>query len=130
MKIDFAKLHNIGGLMVWSIETDDKRGLCGDGSNFLLMMINKSWNNGNVSPTAKPTQSTSRPNVSTPQTTSRPTEKCTELGMKMNKKDCNEFVTCTVKGGEPIYRKCPEGLYYNEIVSACDWPHNVDCPKN
>ncbi|KAF2880908.1 hypothetical protein ILUMI_25266 [Ignelater luminosus] len=29
VKANFAKEQNLGGLMIWSIETDDFRGMCG-----------------------------------------------------------------------------------------------------
>lgn len=29
LKVEFAKNYNLGGVMIWSVETDDFRGTCG-----------------------------------------------------------------------------------------------------
>lgn len=29
LKVEFAKSYSLGGVMIWSVETDDFRGICG-----------------------------------------------------------------------------------------------------
>lgn len=39
--------------------------------------------------------------------------------------DCNAFYECTF--GTTILRACPAGLYFNPILSVCDWPEDAGC---
>lgn len=38
---------------------------------------------------------------------------------------CHQFYQCV--GGTPITQTCPADLLYNEELSICDWPINVNC---
>ncbi|CAL4096918.1 unnamed protein product [Meganyctiphanes norvegica] len=71
IKSKWGKSLGLGGAMIWSLETDDFRNICGQGSFPLLSAINKVWRQGNPElPTI-----TSRPqnvtHISTLQTTIR-----------------------------------------------------------
>ncbi|CAG4935595.1 unnamed protein product [Colias eurytheme] len=39
--------------------------------------------------------------------------------------DCDKFYQCT--HGQKVERNCPDYLRFNEELSLCDWPRNVDC---
>lgn len=45
-KVKFLKQHNLGGGMVWSVDTDDFSGHCGEGKYPLLKTISSLLNNG------------------------------------------------------------------------------------
>ncbi|XP_076755931.1 uncharacterized protein LOC143426377 [Xylocopa sonorina] len=39
--------------------------------------------------------------------------------------NCSEFYVCVYR--KPIKFGCPLGLVYNDVLSVCDYPYNVDC---
>uniref|UniRef100_A0A1B0DN93 chitinase n=1 Tax=Phlebotomus papatasi TaxID=29031 RepID=A0A1B0DN93_PHLPP len=49
LKVNYVHSHNLGGVMMWSIETDDFKGFCGRGTFPLLKEINSSLLGTNVS---------------------------------------------------------------------------------
>jgi len=61
-KVQLANKYNLLGGMVWSVETDDFHGTCGDGVNPLMVAIKDELNNGgNNPPTPPPTPPTTTP---------------------------------------------------------------------
>merc|ERR1719283_250586 len=40
--------------------------------------------------------------------------------------DCDSYYACT-SGGEAVSMDCPEGLYFDPRILACNWADNVDC---
>ncbi|XP_008551324.1 uncharacterized protein LOC103573857 isoform X1 [Microplitis demolitor] len=46
-------------------------------------------------------------------------------GRYRSQTNCSEFYICLA--GSPIKFNCPRGLVYNDDVSVCDYPYNVDC---
>lgn len=39
--------------------------------------------------------------------------------------DCSKYIQCA---GEQIFHfSCPNGLWFNPKINACDWPEHVDC---
>ena len=141
----------LGGVMTWSIETDDFRGNCG-GESFPLIRTMRRVVLGNAvtpvfststtrpqhnsSSTASYTITTRNPWSSRP-TTSRPTSSwasppggktCTSEGFFRNPNDCKTFYRC-VDHGEDGFRQyeytCPARTVFNEAMQSCDWPENV-----
>jgi hypothetical protein len=41
--------------------------------------------------------------------------------------DCSKFFKCS--NGVPHEMNCPGGLYFNDNLNVCDWPHNVVCVR-
>nr|XP_034182773.1 leucine-rich repeat extensin-like protein 5 isoform X1 [Osmia lignaria] len=39
--------------------------------------------------------------------------------------NCSEFFVCVYR--KPIKFACPRGLVYNDVLSVCDYPYNVNC---
>lgn len=44
--------------------------------------------------------------------------------------DCNQYIQCFLgtKGMEPVYRRCPFGLFWDQNVLTCLPADQVDCP--
>ncbi|XP_050092519.1 chitinase-like protein 3 [Anopheles aquasalis] len=76
LKVQYAKQMKLGGVMVWSIESDDAKGVCGEGANPITSTVYKEvFGSGGATTTttSKPitTTTTARPIVTTT-TTARP----------------------------------------------------------
>uniref|UniRef100_A0A1I8QE20 chitinase n=1 Tax=Stomoxys calcitrans TaxID=35570 RepID=A0A1I8QE20_STOCA len=125
LKLDFMNSKNLGGAMLWSIETDDFLGQCGE-KYPLLKAINKkvATNTGN------PTTTTQRP-PTVSSTTSKPTVKpppstnCANDGFYADPNDCNKFYRCV--NGVRYAFTCPAGLLFDKNSSNCLWPHEAIC---
>lgn len=50
-KVNYAKTMNLAGVMIWSIESDDRSGFCGQGSYPLLSAIQRAFNTTSVTTT-------------------------------------------------------------------------------
>ncbi len=43
-----------------------------------------------------------------------------DYGLFANPDNCSTFYECD--WGTPVLQKCPDGLYWNDIIKVCDWP--------
>lgn len=125
-KIQYALVHDLGGVMAWSIETDDFLGNCGHGANPLLSEMAALMKIPIISTTQKPTTSTTE-TVCTESTTVDPDDNlpCEEYGMYRHPKNCAKFYTCNENG--VFIFSCPSGLLFDELILSCNWPDNVIC---
>lgn len=142
IKSNYALDAGLGGVMVWSVETDDFRGICGNGEYPLLTAINKVIR-GDVSPnptterltttaptTIAPTTATTIKTTVTPSPSATPPESgpildCSEDGTFRHPKNCSKFFVCNDERMFPF--ECPQGLMFDELLSVCDWEANVVC---
>lgn len=135
LKTQYALDKGLGGVMIWSIETDDFRGICNQGRFPLLTAINQAWNGGSTSSpnTTQPQQQPTTPTTQRPTTTttaSSPggsTPICNRWGNIRNPNNCATFYACIGIGHPYVVMNCGPGLYYNEKIDACDWPWAVAC---
>lgn len=122
--------------MVWSLETDDRKGLCG-AQNILTETIKAELENGVSTPQCPvrgddppPTPSTPPPPV-TPSTTSKPDDganfKCVQAGKFPYPGNCAKYIECT-SSLQRHDRDCPTGTLWNNPAQICDFPANVNCP--
>ncbi|XP_026316169.1 chitinase-3-like protein 1 [Hyposmocoma kahamanoa] len=146
-KVEYALSLNLGGIMLWSIETDDFHGQCGEDFP-MLRTINRVLRNKNVSeststpvPSNVTTEATTSASSSTesaaPTTTTEPpvTEIpedsiCKSEGFTSSPVDCSIFYLCvTGVNGEliPTLFKCPDGLHWDNTHKYCNFPDLVDC---
>ncbi|KPJ14879.1 putative chitinase 2 [Papilio machaon] len=127
-KVQYGLGKNIGGIMVWSIETDDFRNVCGKGKFPLLNAINKALGI-NITTT---TTTTTTPTVSTTtKAPNTPSESvCKSEGPTADPMDCTSFYICTVDpSGKfiPHKFKCPSNLYWDKNNLYCNYPELVEC---
>ncbi|XP_034652817.1 acidic mammalian chitinase [Drosophila subobscura] len=130
LKMKLVESRNLGGVMMWSIETDDFRGLCGE-SYPLLKTINRALGNevsgggagGGIvtpAPTPGPTQGGGGGGGGSP------AGDCSNDGYFLHSSDCAKYYQCV--GGLRYDFECPSGLYFDVITTTCTWPSQTSCP--
>ncbi|XP_058124775.1 probable chitinase 10 [Anopheles ziemanni] len=112
LKVQFAKRMNLGGIMIWSIESDDAKGICGEGQ-FPISSAVFSEVFGTTVPTVTTTtprpavttttSTTTRPTTTTTArptttTTARPTTTTTTRPTTTTTKSPNEKLVCPASG--------------------------------
>jgi len=128
IKVDYLIEQKYGGGMIWSLETDDFRGNCGDGKFPLLTVIASKLNGEIIRPTVpEEDRTTTEP---TTRQTSYPGElfKCIADGYFTDPKDCSKFYFCVSQGNGEFARhtySCGEGLAFDQERKVCDFPTNV-----
>lgn len=156
-KTDYIKKYNLGGAMVWSIETDDFRGKCGKEWP-LLNVLYEELGSGAPSSTKKSSQlegEALKQSSYEPQTPQQPQEPeqsewseapqpqqheepqepafnvqlCQTEGYVRDPQDCNKFYYCQYFDNAfvEIPFNCPASLFYNTKTGVCEWPANVQC---
>ncbi|XP_052893340.1 chitotriosidase-1 [Anopheles moucheti] len=140
LKIKYLLDLGLGGAMVWSLETDDFRGLCGGGKYPLMHEIHSLVNGGTPSPTTPPpvpAPSTTTTSASTtdnpggnPGTTRPPSDDnpCSggKIGFVPNPNHCNRYYMCLT---EDTYFEftCPAGTLFDPNLNVCNWADQVKC---
>ncbi|XP_032675832.1 chitinase-3-like protein 1 isoform X2 [Odontomachus brunneus] len=133
-KTDYIKKRGLGGAMMWSIETDDFNGLCGE--KYPLLKTLNAGIRGTIPPPRPNPDPTDKPQTERPPVTQPPTAipggVCKKEGFVRDDKDCSVFYQCVNNHGtlEPHKFNCAPGLVFNTKINACDFKDNVqDCPK-
>lgn len=138
--IEKVKLINdmdLGGVMIWSLETDDFKGNCGN-KYPLLTAVNDALNGKMTGKPEKPVATTKIPTSESPvkptttqkvETTSKSTHDpnwyfvCPGVGYYPDPQSC-DFYQCYQdgKGGiKAVKVSCPPGLCFNPGNNVCDW---------
>lgn len=113
-KGNYVNELQLGGAMVWSIETDDFKDFYGMGAFPLLRQINGIF--GNVI--------TDGPTTTTVTTTTESSD-CMESEITRDPNNCSAFFMCS--NGKRYRVECPNNLYFDLDISSCNWPWLVDC---
>ncbi|XP_055626833.1 chitinase-3-like protein 1 [Toxorhynchites rutilus septentrionalis] len=114
-KVRYLMELDLGGVMVWSLETDDFRGVCNEGTNVLMNTIYENLHNGLEPPTT----------ISTTSATKEPNQ-CSEEGMFPDPEACEKYYICTAHGNRHDFT-CPSGLHFDPVHKVCNWPELVNC---
>lgn len=125
-KCDYINRLNLGGAMMWSVETDDFRGICGQ-KYPLLTKMNEVLRGRvpsdpqpppNPPPTPKPTPKPPGP---------PPSGICNKEGYVRDPKDCSIFYYCQNANGQwnliPFH--CPDGLAFDPSILGCNYKNQV-----
>ncbi|XP_077293999.1 chitinase-3-like protein 1 [Arctopsyche grandis] len=72
LKVEYIKANNLGGAMVWSIDTDDFSGACGKGTFPLLNVLKRGLISGSTGTTPAPTTTSAPATTAAPTTTTAP----------------------------------------------------------
>jgi len=120
VKGQYISAKNLGGVMIWEIDTDDFKGIC-HGQTFPLTRAAISAMN---SPASLPAQCNSGV-ITTPSTTASPGgPKCSVNGAYYaDPADCQKYYQCV--NGQLVTLFCGPGLAFNPTTRLCDFPSNV-----
>ncbi|KAH8257943.1 hypothetical protein KR038_003363 [Drosophila bunnanda] len=139
MKMQLVDSRNLGGAMMWSIETDDFRGLCGE-SYPLLKTMNRALgrdvsggggnggggSGGSVTAAPTPTPNPGGNGGGSGGNGGGSSEDCSQNGHFMHSSDCNKYYQCA--DGIRYDFTCLDGLYFDTSSNMCNWPSEVNCP--
>ncbi|XP_068624056.1 acidic mammalian chitinase-like [Battus philenor] len=133
-KVEYGLQQSVGGIMVWSIETDDFHNVCGAGKFPLLHSINQALGTQLDSTTVTTTTISSSAQTTTTTSSTKPTNitttsgttvaptfttapntvgttvsaltVCKSVGLTADPKDCTSFYSCTLdpRGGYIAYK--------------------------
>ncbi|XP_055374396.1 chitinase-3-like protein 1 [Condylostylus longicornis] len=127
LKTRYANKYKLGGIMVWSLETDDFNGVCGE-KYPLMKAINRVLGDGSIPPNPPTTQApitdptTAAPNPTPPP---GPEFKCTENGTFRDPYDCAVFYICNNNLKHSF--RCADDLWFDIKTSTCNFKNLVDC---
>lgn len=116
---------------MWSIETDDFRGSCGE-QYPLLKTLNAGLRGGVPVPPPKEPEGTPEPEPTQrptqPPVTAPPSGVCKKEGYNRDEKDCGVFYLCQNINGalQPQRFDCPSGLAFDPQINACNYKNLVD----
>ncbi|XP_055917102.1 chitinase-3-like protein 1 [Eupeodes corollae] len=122
LKAQYAVDQNLAGVMIWSLESDDFHGICGE-KYILLKTIHSVLDNRNVVAVAgKNTQS---PQLVTQKNPSN--FKCTSdsMGYYRDPKDCSTFYFCNKETKYTF--ECPPNLNFDTELNGCNYKGFVNC---
>nr|XP_027225089.1 chitinase-3-like protein 1 [Penaeus vannamei] len=118
VKGQYARSQGLGGVMVWSLETDDFSGSCTGRPYNLIRSMTEGFLDLPFSTPVPPTAA--------PETTPEPlvTPACSEGDYYLEDIQCDRYWHCV--NGNAIPGDCSPGLVWDMAVESCSWPENVD----
>lgn len=119
LKAQYVMDNHLGGIMIWSLESDDFRGTCGEQPYPLLHEINRVLFGGNT-----PSGLTTESNKESPsEEFSCPAD--APAGYIRDPDNCSKFYYCS--GGKTHNFDCPSGLNFDLDTNSCNYSGSVKC---
>lgn len=134
-KSEFIKSMGLGGGMIWALDLDDFKNVCGCENYPLLRTINRVLRNyanpapkcvlgsDKQKPARRPIDLPELVPVTPEEPTLISTLPCMGRLFVPHKENCNQYYFCIQ--GQLELQSCPNGLYWNK--DHCDWPENTQC---
>ncbi|CAG2169598.1 unnamed protein product, partial [Oppiella nova] len=114
-KVAFLKSRGLGGVCIWSIDTDDFAGHCGDGRFPLLTQVNNDLGSSYQPPNPDPTQG--------PGPGPDPGQfECKTAGSFVDPNDPTIYYQCLALGNgsfQKVQRQCGTGTVFDETIGVC-----------
>lgn len=126
-KMGWLKEEGFGGIMIWSIDMDDFRGVCGNGKFPLVnamkaeledYTIKLEYNGPYEGTSTSGAYTTKDPNAVSCE------EEDGHISYHPDKADCTMYYMC--EGERKHHMPCPSNLVFNPNENVCDWPENVE----
>ncbi|KAJ4447151.1 hypothetical protein ANN_09152 [Periplaneta americana] len=143
IKSQYVKDNGLGGAMIWSVETDDFLGKCGQGKNPLLNTIKSTLNGDGPQPDTTTDSGETKPTDPNPDTTTTstttttttttvgppPSGICTTTGYVRDPDNCQIFYYCSVVDGhyEVTQFSCGAGTVFDPSINGCNFASEVQC---
>ncbi|XP_016929885.3 chitinase-3-like protein 1 [Drosophila suzukii] len=119
LKAQYVMDHDLGGIMVWSLESDDFQGTCGQQSYPLLHEINRVLFGGDTPTGLTPESSKDKPSEGFSCPADAPE------GYVRDPDNCSKFYYCS--GGTTNNFDCPSGLNFDLNTNRCNYSGSVKC---
>ncbi|XP_015593689.1 chitinase-3-like protein 1 [Cephus cinctus] len=134
-KANFVKKHGLGGAMLWSIETDDFNGICGDKYPLLKALNNilrddSDSSNDIESTTGPSTTVTNTGNTQESAPGGAISDICAASGFIRDPNNCRKFYLCQKvysNNYQVIELNCAVGLYFDTKLNVCNYQNLVEC---
>lgn len=133
-KAEYVVKMGLGGIMFWTLDTDDFGGYC-HGKTFPLIKAGKEFLEKAKSNIKKLPQGNIKLNnlhsfiyffyffvyfLDL---------KCEGIGFFPHPSDCKTYFWCSKPSEPGLLLTCSPGLYFNKAVNSCDFPENVPCSE-
>nr|XP_016929885.1 acidic mammalian chitinase [Drosophila suzukii] len=119
LKAQYVMDHHLGGIMVWSLESDDFKGTCGQQTYPLLHEINRVLFGSDTPTGLTPESSKDKPSEGFSCSADAPE------GYVRDPDNCSKFYYCS--GGTTNNFDCPSGLNFDLNTNRCNYSGSVKC---